>query len=187
MLQQLTWNRSVNKALIVRMVQYAMTNCTSCTDAQAIVDALRNALIPTGVVDGRAIRRMPNVDRYSVAIKTGLIEMCLKLIVRFGRSNGNDLYHRATMLDTLGAVLNGASGVALCNKPAKALSDRRSNIQDTLRSAVGVAEGKSFELVEKVRSIVSINTQAEKKSLCCRQVLQADQIKMCSKCHRGTT
>ena len=196
MLQQLTWNQSVNKALIVRMVQCGMTNVKSPMDALDMVNALHDALIPIVVVDGRALGRRPSEDRYYVAIKTGLIEMCLTLIVRFGSGNENDL-HRDTMLETLGVVLIGASAVALYNKLAKAVTERRSSIQEALRSTVGITEGKSFELVEKVRSIVSINMETEKKTewagfqrvLChsCHQVLQSGQIKMCSKCHQGTT
>jgi hypothetical protein len=190
MLRQLIWAHCVDRAMIVRMVQYAMTTAKSSSDAREIVTSLYIALRP----DGRPLGL--NVDRYSVAIKAGLIEMCLTVIIRLGNVIGSDR-HCDTILKTLGAVLTGVSAILLYSKTAKALCERRSHIQEALRSADGISEEKSFELVKKVQYIVSINMETGsmpdedglEQVLCrrCDKGLQANQIKMCSKCHQGTT
>ena len=99
------------------------------------------------------------------------------------------------MLDYLDNLLNGTGAVSLLKHSAKAVSEHRSDIQEALRIAVGKTEGRCSELVEKVRSIISINIEMRKNTdshgldyvLCgrCLVELQADHIKMCSKCHFG--
>ena len=185
-LLQLMAAQCVDRKLIVRLVEYGTSNVTSYNDALYAVAALYDALVPPlGIDKGK---RKPNDDLFSVAIKAGLIEMSLKMIVRFGASGTK------TLLNKLGLMLNDLSAVSLFKKSAKAVSEHRSEILDVLRTMVGKTEGKSSELVEKVRSIVSINTETGKKTnssegrvLCmrCLQTFPADQMKKCSKCQKG--
>ena len=194
--RHLVWAQlCIDRATIVRIVKHGLTNVKFSIDAYGLVDVLHLALVPRPETAGRG--RNLDDDLFAAAIKAGLIEMCLHLILRFGANSENEPPHDG-WLDTLGYLLDGASAVSLFKKSAKAVTEHRSEIQEVLRSAVGKTEGKSSKLVEKVRSIVSINMETGKKTEktlsdslklehCdrCLKELQADQIKLCSKCHRG--
>ena len=190
-LQQLIWANCVDTVMIYRMVEYAMMQ-VKYSNAQEIIMSMYDVLIPRSGIEG--IDRRPSDDRYSIAIKAGFIEMCLKLIVQFGPSGTRELSKGRT-LDYLGILLNGASAVSLLKKSEKAVRNHRSEIQRALHSTMGKTEGKSSELLEMVRSMINMNIGLERKSeydgsahvICrrCLETLQADQIKRCSKCHRG--
>ena len=191
--RNLILNQCVDNAIVVRMVEYGMTRVKSAHDAQEIVTALYDALIPCLGLEG--IERKPNADRYFVAIKAGFIEMSLALIVRFEDSSTTDLSIEK-MLENFGFLLNGAMAVSLLTTTANAVSAHQSKIREALAS-VGKTEGKISALVEKVRSIVSINmetgritnTDGSKLELCkgCLEAIPAVQIKLCSLCHQGNT
>lgn len=180
------------KTIFVRTVEHGLANVNVDMDAYFVVEALDGALAPRFGAQGMEWK--PKDDHFSIAIKAGFIEMCLEMIVRFKTRSTRDLSY-GRMLDYLDNLLNGTGAVSLLKHSAKAVSEHRSDIQEALRSAVGKTEGRCSELVEKVRSIISINIEMRKNTdshgldyvLCgrCLVELQADHIKMCSKCHFG--
>ena len=188
-LLRLSKAQCVDRAMIVRVVKLGMTNVKSYQDVDFLAQCLRGALSVGCNEPGRKL----NDELFSVAIKAGLIEMGLQLIVRFGASNSSYQSHDK-VLDTLGYLLDDASAASLFKKSAKAVTEHRSEIHEAVRSAEGKTEGKGSQFVEKVRWIITINTVTERKInsdalervIChrCSRVIQGDQIKTCSKCHR---
>ena len=182
-LYQLILGQCVDRAMVVRMVKYGVSNVKSNYDSRTI-SFLYMALTPlTGV-------KKLNDDLYSVAIKAGLIELILKLIVLFDAGGTRDF---RIDFDCVNGLLVEVSAVSLSKKSAKALNERRAKIQEELRGVVGKTKEHS-RLVEKVRSIVSRAVEIERtqnsdgsdRVFCgrCFEAINADKIKTCSKCHR---
>jgi hypothetical protein len=191
-LQQLIYAHCAEKRTVTGMVQLLGTDKTGCVkssdQARDAMKTLYNLLIPD---TNNGFGPKPSDDRFAIAIKAGLFELCLQLLVRFGQPNS-----ATDMLEIMSYLLNGASAVALLKKCSRAVTERKVEIQEAIRTttATGKMRGKSLELVEIVRSVVRINkgkpgdsesAETQVFCRCCLKSLKSAEVKQCAKCHRG--
>jgi len=90
-LQQLVLANFVDKKMIIGIVEFGENNEKNAWEANATIGAIYNMLVPGISGDPK-----PDDDRFAIAIRAGLFEMSLKLLVRFGNDNN---YNSGDMLE----------------------------------------------------------------------------------------
>ena len=126
---------------------------------------------------------IPNDTRIAFAIRTGLVEMCLDLIERFGRGgivNTNaSVFHQH-----IEHIFRFIHTTVLHQKTAKAIRSKSGSIEEDLarlQQNTSITNNiKCRELLDMIRSIMSLNGL-----YCCRcnKKLSKTQVKQCNGCH----
>jgi len=168
----------VDKGVITDMIDLGLNFTVEYERALDVAHmSFRMILVSTDMKKNR-----PSDTRTSVAIRAGLIEMCLSFIDRF-RDHPAFGIDAASMFHTLGITLNHVHSVSLHQKTAKAIRSKRVQVEETLvrleqkRSITSNADRKT--LLDMVRSILSLNG-----SYCCRcnKSLSKTEVKLCNGC-----
>mmetsp|Transcript_10848 Transcript_10848/g.19720 ORF Transcript_10848/g.19720 Transcript_10848/m.19720 type:complete len:715 (+) Transcript_10848:138-2282(+) len=183
-MNMLSFADCVDRSVIEGVVEFG-TDIAMYEDAEPVIDTVYNMVIPS--TPGNA--PIPNDSRFAIAINAGLLEMCLKIVLRFEGYLDDDLVNHVTML------LHGASAVAMLKKSSEAIAKRRSLVLRMLQLSDQNAQinDKCQEIIRTIRSIVQTNTGSEAydlnaKAICrlCYKFLENDAIKRCSRCKRAT-
>ena len=176
----------VDKGVITALIDFGL-NFTSDYNSSAIVAGLSSYCLKQ------------SDTRVSFAIRSGLIEMCLNFIERFGRvdffKEGEPSFCRC--LENIFITINT---VSLHQKTAKAIKSKKIEIQGALarlerkskveRALAGRTndmnddeDDRNRSLLDMIRSITDLSG-----SYCCRcsKPLTRTEVKQCNGCHRMT-
>lgn len=132
---------------------------------------------------------LPCDTRTAFAIRTGLVEMCLGFIDKFGKDasidskedDGSRLFHN------IGRIFQAVNEVSLHLKTAKSIRSKRVEIEkklgDLQQNTDITDNSECKKLLDMIRSILDING-----SYCCRcnKSLSRTEVKQCNGCHRLT-
>jgi len=129
----------------------------------------------------------PNDTRAAFAVRTGLIEMCLRLAEQFGSEDETFKGDDGASILFMHRVISMINDVSFQEKTWKAISHKRSSIKETLvrlgQNTSTTNNPKCKKLLDMVRFIVNMNG-----ANCCRcnKSLTRTEVKQCNGCHRMT-
>jgi len=189
----------VDEQVISIAIEYGNNNVTDYDDAFYITRLIYHMLMPRTDVeiphaDGRSTietRHLPGDSKFASAIKLGLIQTCLKLLIEFG----NDPDERR-MDVTIQHILFGANEVALLKRTSKAIAGEIHSITKQLEilSNMQTTNDVLIGIVVSVKSMISINANigdtsnnatTKKTVLCnnCGKQLEKVNAKQCAACN----
>ena len=195
----------VDEQVISTAIDYGNNNVTDYDDAFHITRVISHMLMPRtdieipNVDDGVSAieaRYLPGDSKFASAIKLGLIQTCLKLLVEFG----NDPDERR-MDVTVRDILSGANEVALLKKTSKAISGEINSITKQLEilSNMQTTNDVLIGIVVSVKSMISINANMVKDTSCatstskkvvscdnCGKQLEKVNAKQCAACNMAS-
>ena len=160
----------VDKTIIREVIDYGLNFTTSCDEA---VRVLRLIL---GCITTGSGNKIPSDSRVAVAIKAGLIQLCLDLTTKFLQDKG--------AISFLECILKHCYRVSLHKKSARAIGELRAYIVEELACCNCEASGsnKDVNLVtQMIQCITDLNT-----ILCpqCDEQIARSNIYLCNGCKR---
>ena len=139
------------------------------------------AMLCSGIEVGVRVQFISDT-RTAFAIRTGLIEMSLDILEHYAKHYPSTA---VSILDYMWHLFNHIYIVSLHKKSAKAISHKRSSIEEKLvrlEENMNITSNEEYKkLLESARSIISMNG-----SYCCRcnKPLTRTEVKECNGCHR---
>jgi hypothetical protein len=129
----------------------------------------------------RADEKVFPIDkRIAVAIKSGLLEMCIGFITRFECAHG--VYGRDELMDGLVCIAEVIQQVALHQNTSKAIRDRRCQTVDALNSLLTKVQSKqSTQFVDILSSVLELN---EGSCSHCNKPIEWHTALFCEGCRR---
>ena len=155
-------------------------NCADEFEYAAAVIRVSNSMFNHRVASGKS---EANDTRIALAIRAGLIDMCLNFIRQYGRHVQVD----DDSFVYIQFIFYMIHGISLHEKSAKAIRSRRCGIEEKIHQLDENTDitnkSKYKELLDMMRSTLSMNG-----SYCCRcnKSLSKTEVMECNGCHRMT-
>ena len=174
----------VDKGVIAEIIDFGSNYTTNWDTAEVVARIARDVILQKSNVENLGVL---SDTRVAYAVRSGLIEMCLRLMEQFGmhESFGNDKQN--TLSHNIAAIFTHVYSISLHMKSAKAIRRKKGQIEEKLmqlgRNKEISINDKCRELLDMVRSILDING-----AYCCQcnKSLDKKGIKRCNGCNRMT-
>jgi len=157
---------------------------TSHNEAVVVIESAVYMFVPLQTLNGSK----PNDGRFAIGIKGGLIQMCLRLLSRFGEKQDDKIF------DSVYNILQFVCQVALEKKSSLALVSQRDEIVEVVSVLAREAQGRSEKLKDVLHSVEMIldmtNTtstlgKGERSCHCCSKMMSKKDIRRCGACNQA--
>ncbi|KAL7554364.1 hypothetical protein ACHAWF_017811 [Thalassiosira exigua] len=183
----------VDKRVIIQCMKYAWSVTSDFEETKRVACYLKLTLFPLSslpLASGKQkehLGRFPRDSRYAIAIGSGLLELCMDLLLRFGMHK--DLF------DIISDVIQGANTLAFVPKTAKSIAEQRHSLKHFIESrshAIDELDDECRACVDAIERMATSSKSSDASSwqrllagthcMNCDKQLEKKEAKKCSGC-----